>query len=190
MHSHTPHARLRSLTTSAAQFEPSTNVCRILFADLILIAPNATFNSPTSVKCVVPASVVGRNVNISVIGLVNISMPFTQFESFVFTTVQRDSSLDVFVITSKSTLPNVAQFSCGQLFAANITALLGANPACSIGNLSIVVAVGSGCRLRMQQLILEPAVRFFKTDVPSEISATTLPPHDSVAGCACCHCCS
>ena len=175
-----PFSRLGSVivvvSTSSAIFDGSITVCRIVFADLSSIASNTTFDSSTSVKCLVPASVVGRTVNISVTGLVNISVPFSQFESFVFTAVQWDSSLDTFIITSNSTLPSVPQFPCSQLFAVNSTALLGASPACSMGNRSIVVAVGSGCRLRIQQqLILEPSVRIFKTDVPSEIHVTTLP---------------
>lgn len=44
-----------------------------------------------------------------------------------------------------------------------------------MGNNSISISVGSGCRLTFQRLAVEPTVRFFNTDIPSEIFATLLP---------------
>lgn len=168
-------AVLVTVSVSFPNFDRNSSVCRIIFADLTSVPSIIMFDSATSVKCIVPSSSFGRTLNISVSGFSNVSAAFTQFESYRFTSVQWDSSLDSFTIASNSSLPQVALFQCDRLFSASSVALLGTGPTCSMSNHSIKVSIGSGSRLRLQQLTLEPSDRFYKMSAPTQIFATTLP---------------
>jgi hypothetical protein len=167
-------AVLVTVSVSLSNFDASS-VCSIIFTDLSSILVSTTYQSPASVRCLVPGSTHGRVVNVSVSGIVNVSAEFTQFESYTFTAVQWHSSLDSFSVISNSSLPSIPDFPCNRVFAASSVTLFGTSYSCSMFNHSIKVFVGSGTSLRMQQLILEPTERFYKLNVPTEIFATTLP---------------
>ena len=164
-----------TVNCSSACFDSLSTVCHIIFANFSSIKSIATVLSQNSVTCLVQSSLVGRIVNISLSGLLNLSIPFIQYEDYVFPSSQWDSGLDSFRINSTSMLPTVPEFECHELFSASSLSLLGDKPSCSMANYSISVSIGFGCSLTFQRLALAPTKQFFFKLGVTAIFSTLLP---------------